>query len=464
MSIISNKKHIPKLEYEKFGHSFSEPVSLQNTPQSIKAVKLGPLEPSVSDKRTIEPRTPPGKNPKSQFSSISPTIFRTSQKAWPSPNENKQSPNPFRSASRNSSKFANSLMDSIEHGKHYRKPPSSLRYKRNEMEVSRSFSKDLVHNSYLSSPRENEEKHSNLLKIQTDRAPLVFSNINTKRKTFGKILIVSQSHSDEMMSEVRQSAKDLNAFTTHPYRHFIFGPQPDLEAFKKHLLMIHKGLSYSIKSLKNPSEKFIRSKQVSLCELGPKKSKVLLLDLDETLIHTCLLRNNPDAVLNYQAAPGEPYRQLPIKIRPHLKEFFAKLSPHYEIAIFTASAMTYAQTIINYIDKDKQYISTILSRENCMETRNGFYIKDLRIIRGRDLKDVVLVDNLLHSFGFQLENGVPILEFIDNRKDEELKHLATYLLEACKYEDIRQFNKEKLRLKEIADAKLDDLLNSFTKL
>jgi len=282
-NIIGNKKHVPKLDYEKFGHSFSEPVSLQNTPHSIKAVKLGPLEPSLSDKRTIEPRTPPGKNPKSQFSSISPTIFRTSQKVWPSPNENKESHNPFRSiyllisiflnelgVSRNSSKFANSLMDSIEHGKHYRKPPSSLRYKRNEMEVSRSFSKDLVQNSHLSSPRENEEeKHSNLLKIQTDRSPLLFSIKNTKRKTFGKILIVSQSHSDEMMSEVRQSAKDLNVFATHPYKYFIFGPQPDLEAFKKHLLMIHKGLIYSMRSLKNPSEKFIRSKQVSLCELGP---------------------------------------------------------------------------------------------------------------------------------------------------------------------------------------------------
>ena len=126
--------------------------------------------------------------------------------------------------------------------------------------------------------------------------------------------------------------------------------------------------------------------------------------------------------------------------------------------------MTYAQTIVNHIDRDKQFISTILSRENCMETRNGFYIKDLRIIKGRDLKDIILVDNLVHSFGFQLENGVPILEFTDNRKDEELKHLTNYLLEAHKSDDVRQFNKEKLRIRDIANQKLDDLLGHFNKL
>lgn len=52
-----------------------------------------------------------------------------------------------------------------------------------------------------------------------------------------------------------------------------------------------------------------------------------------------------------------------------------------------------------------------------METKNGFYIKDLRIIAERDLKDIVLVDNLSHSFGFQIDNGIPILEWHDNKDD-----------------------------------------------
>jgi CTD small phosphatase-like protein 2 len=46
-----------------------------------------------------------------------------------------------------------------------------------------------------------------------------------------------------------------------------------------------------------------------------------------------------------------------------------------------------------------------------METKNGFFIKDLRIIANKHLKDMLIVDNLAHSFGFQIENGIPILEY-----------------------------------------------------
>lgn len=35
-----------------------------------------------------------------------------------------------------------------------------------------------------------------------------------------------------------------------------------------------------------------------------------------------------------------------------------------------------------------------------METKNGFYIKDLRLIANKNVKDMLIVDNLAHSFGF----------------------------------------------------------------
>jgi len=44
-----------------------------------------------------------------------------------------------------------------------------------------------------------------------------------------------------------------------------------------------------------------------------------------------------------------------------------------------------------------------------METNNGYNVKDLRIVDNRELKDIVIVDNLVHSFGLQIENGIPIL-------------------------------------------------------
>ena len=62
-----------------------------------------------------------------------------------------------------------------------------------------------------------------------------------------------------------------------------------------------------------------------------------------------------------------------------------------------------------------------------METHNGFYIKDLRIIKNRTLKDIVIVDNLVHSFGLQIDNGIPILEYLRGEEDTELKSLEGML-------------------------------------
>jgi CTD small phosphatase-like protein 2 len=57
---------------------------------------------------------------------------------------------------------------------------------------------------------------------------------------------------------------------------------------------------------------------------------------------------------------------------------------------------------------------------------------------------MIIIDNLVHSFGHQLENGFPILEWKDDPNDKELVFLAEYLIEAHEYDDIRNFNKKKL--------------------
>jgi CTD small phosphatase-like protein 2 len=130
--------------------------------------------------------------------------------------------------------------------------------------------------------------------------------------------------------------------------------------------------------------------------------------------------------------------------------------------VFTASAPNYAKAVVNHIDPEKKYINAILSRENCMETKNGFFIKDLRIIQNRDLKDIIIVDNLVHSFGFQIENGIPILEFFDDKHDSELKYLIDYLIAAHQNDDLREFNKSHLKLRELAAHQLEDLFTAIS--
>lgn len=67
-----------------------------------------------------------------------------------------------------------------------------------------------------------------------------------------------------------KKAKDQNKLESdinnHQYRHLIFAPYCTESTFKKHLTLTYRGLVYSKKCLKGPSESFIKSKQVNLIE------------------------------------------------------------------------------------------------------------------------------------------------------------------------------------------------------
>ena len=89
------------------------------------------------------------------------------------------------------------------------------------------------------------------------------------------------------------------------------------------------------------------------------------------------------------------------------------------------------------IDPEGTLINFRLYREHCFQTEEGIFIKDLRVIRNRDLKDMILVDNSVYSFGFQLDNGVPIIPYFNDPNDRELVYLAQYVLSLSASDDVR---------------------------
>ena len=55
---------------------------------------------------------------------------------------------------------------------------------------------------------------------------------------------------------------------------------------------------------------------------------------------------------------------------------------------------------------------------------------------------MVLVDNSVYSFAYQVDNGIPIISFYNDQQDEELLHLMYYFRLIVDCEDVRVQNRE----------------------
>lgn len=132
--------------------------------------------------------------------------------------------------------------------------------------------------------------------------------------------------------------------------------------------------------------------------------------------------------------------QASIFLRPYVRDVLKSLSQEFEIIIFTASHRGYADKVIDILDPDKQWVSHRLFREHCFQSKQGVYVKDLRVIN-RKMKDMIIVDNALYSYGLQIDNGVPIIPYYNCKEDAELLMLQEYLLSLREEDDIREINR-----------------------
>jgi CTD small phosphatase-like protein 2 len=135
-----------------------------------------------------------------------------------------------------------------------------------------------------------------------------------------------------------------------------------------------------------------------------------------------------------------------VRLRPYLVDSLEKLAEMYEIVVFTAGEQEYADNILDYIDPEKRLFKKKLYRQDCIKIDN-FFIKDLDIILDRDRENMVIVDNSILSFAFDLDNGVPINSFMGTEDDDkELLFLYSFLEEAVNAPDIREKCKESFKL------------------
>uniref|UniRef100_A0A1D1Y8T9 CTD small phosphatase-like protein 2 n=1 Tax=Anthurium amnicola TaxID=1678845 RepID=A0A1D1Y8T9_9ARAE len=174
-------------------------------------------------------------------------------------------------------------------------------------------------------------------------------------------------------------------------------------------------------------------------------STTLVLDLDETLVHSSL---DPCDGVDFTFPVNFNFREhiIYVRCRPHLKNFMERVSSLFEIIIFTASQSIYAEQLLNVLDPKRRLFRHRVYRESCIFVE-GNYVKDLSVL-GRDLARVIMVDNSPQAFGFQVDNGIPIESWFDDRSDKELLSLLPFLESLVGVEDVRPLIAKKFNLRE----------------
>jgi CTD nuclear envelope phosphatase 1 len=141
---------------------------------------------------------------------------------------------------------------------------------------------------------------------------------------------------------------------------------------------------------------------------GAIPQKTLVIDLDETLIHSLAKGGRMSSghmvevklstsLTGLGMGPQHPILYYVHK-RPHCDDFLKKVSKWYNLVIFTASVQEYADPVIDWLEQERKYFSARYYRQHCT-FRNGAYIKDLSSVEP-DLSRVVILDNSPLSYIF----------------------------------------------------------------
>ncbi|KAI8339531.1 NLI interacting factor-like phosphatase-domain-containing protein [Chlamydoabsidia padenii] len=174
------------------------------------------------------------------------------------------------------------------------------------------------------------------------------------------------------------------------------------------------------------------------------KGKTLVLDLDETLVHSvrlgspestcpvspCIKRTQIEVQNDKQSLLYQVYK------RPHVDFFLKTISQWYKVVIFTASMAEYADPVIDWLDQDQTMVSHRYFRQSCISREDGNYLKNITMAEP-DLSKVCLVDNSPVAYDLYKDNGIPISSWIESPNDQSLLDLLP-LLDALRFtSDVR---------------------------
>ena len=342
-------------------------------------------------------------------------------------------------------KYRNSM------SKHNLKMPhyNNINFKKNSVESSNTMNKDMKMMMKPNSHLSLKFARDHFLTIKKSNKNLTHKELDksfTKKNTYGKNFNIPKIAINTKSQE--NNAKDV---------HLVVKGREETIKNYTNTQMIKEENDYMIDCLKILAkikiEEMPRCKQKVNFNFPPeeKQKKIALFDLDETLVH-CTNNNEPgiDGDIVSIKLPTNKIVKVGLNIRKNWQKALDLIKNHYHIVIYTASHPSYADAVLDYMDKEKKYFKYRLYRSHCIQCDiDGFkfYVKDLDTLdKYYNLKDIVIIDNSILSFAYHLYNGIPIVPFINQPDDTELIFTAHYLISIANYDDLSLENKKHLNL------------------
>lgn len=170
------------------------------------------------------------------------------------------------------------------------------------------------------------------------------------------------------------------------------------------------------------------------------KDKLLIIDLDETLIYSSMTK------LSFQ----EDFRvsQYFVYKRPGLAHFLYFISENFNLAVWTSSTSDYADGIVKQLFPDRSILKFVWARDRCVskidiESREQYWIKDLKKVKklGFDLEKILVIDDSPEKLQRNYGNHIPVIPFLGDPKDDELPRLIIFLERIKNLDSVRSIEK-----------------------
>lgn len=185
--------------------------------------------------------------------------------------------------------------------------------------------------------------------------------------------------------------------------------------------------------------------------MTPLSPLLIILDLDETLIHA------PDRPLDRE--PDFVVYKYPVYKRPHVDAFIASLLARYRVAVWTSSGELYAEAVVRRLFPDPSRLELVWSADRCTqrfdhETRGRYVVKPLRKLRSRGyaLERVLVVDDSPEKHVLNYGNLIRVCPFEGDLRDDELPALLAYIDALADEPNVRAIEKRGWRQRDIESS------------